>query len=306
MTATATLPCYQLSQREVADIRARLAEGWDCSRPRAMTRRLPRQLQEYLYDNGRVARAGGLLVRGFPVDDMQIGPTPTHWRDAVERTSTVIHERFLLALAGALGAVFSFPALQAGRLVQDLLPMPGHAETKSGNSSSSLLDLHTEDAFHPGRCDYLGLMCLRNIDLVPTSYAELELERIPEELVEVLFQRRFTIRADDTHDRQGEPEPVALLWGDRTRPFLRVDDQFTEPLPGDGPARAALDALVEALGSAERAIALRRGEVVFIDNHLAAHGRRPFTARYDGTDRWIKRVSISRDLRREQALRGTN
>ncbi len=119
----------------------------------------------------------------------------------------------------------------------------------------------------------------------------------------MLFQPRFTIRADDTHDHQGELEPVALLWGDRTRPYLRVDDHFTEPLPGDEPARAALDALVGALSAVEQAIALRPGEVVFIDNHLAAHGRRPFTARYDGTDRWIKRVSITRDFCRSQALR---
>jgi L-asparagine oxygenase len=182
--------------------------------------------------------------------------------------------------------------------------MRGHEDTKSGNSSSSLLELHTEDAFHSGRCDYLGLMCLRNNDLVPTSYAELDQQRIPEELVDVLFQPRFTIKADATHNHRGELEPVALLWGDRKRPFLRVDDHFTEPLSGDEPARAALEALLAALRSAEQAIALRPGEVVFIDNHLAAHGRRPFTARYDGTDRWIKRVSINRYSPHSQAMSG--
>jgi L-asparagine oxygenase len=294
MTTTPTLPCYQLSEREVVHIQARLADRWDSGRLWAMTHRLPKQLHEYLYDTAHDARAGALVVPGFPVDDVEIGPTPTDWRDALGRTSTVIHERFLLTLASALGAVFSFPALQEGRLVQDLLPMPGHEETKSGNSSRSLLDLHTEDAFSAHRCDYLGLMCLRNTDLVPTSYAEPDLERIPEELVDVLFQRRFTIRADDTHNHQGGLDPIALLWGDRNRPFLRIDDQFTDPLPGDEPARAALEALVAALYSAEQDITLRPGDVVFIDNHLAAHGRRPFTARYDGTDRWIKRVSITR------------
>jgi L-asparagine oxygenase len=294
MTRTPTLPCYQLSEDEVAKIRGCLADPWDSNRPWDMTRRLPGPLLGYLQGTGRATAAGALLVRGFPVDDVEIGPTPTDWRDAVGRASTGIYERFLLTLAGALGAVFSFPALQGGRPVQDLLPMPGQEETKSGNSSRSLLDLHTEDAFSSRRCDYLGLMCLRNDDLVPTSYAELDLERISGELVDVLFQRRFTIRADDTHHHQGGHEPIALLWGDRSRPFLRIDDHFTDPLPGDEPARAALEALVAALYSAEQSITLRPGEVVFIDNHLAAHGRRPFTARYDGADRWIKRVGITR------------
>ena len=60
-----------------------------------------------------------------------------------------------------------------------------------------------------------------------------------------------------------------------------------------------------ALSAAERAITLRPGDAVFVDNHLAVHGRRPFKARYDGTDRWLKRVSVTRDLRRSRALRDT-
>ncbi len=306
MTTAPSLPCYRLSEGEVADIRARLDDDhWDGDRLWAMTRRLPGQLLDFMSENELAAPAGGLLVRGFSVDDVEIGQTPTHWRHAVNQTATAIHERFLLALAGALGEAFAFRALQDGRLVQDLLPIRGQEDEKSGNSSTSLLDLHTEDAFHPNRCDYLGLMCLRNNDLVPTCYAELDMDRIPKHLVEVLFQPRFTIRADETHNDRTELEPVSLLWGDRNRPFLRVDDYFTDPFPRDAEARAALDALVAALRAAEQAIALGPGDVVFIDNHLAAHGRRPFTARYDGTDRWIKRVSVTRDLRRSRALRRT-
>jgi hypothetical protein len=40
--------------------------------------------------------------------------------------------------------------------------------------------------------------------------------------------------------------------------------------------------------------------VLFVDNYRAVHGRRPFTARYDGTDRWLKRIGVSRDLRRSR------
>jgi hypothetical protein len=38
--------------------------------------------------------------------------------------------------------------------------------------------------------------------------------------------------------------------------------------------------------------ALRPGQLLLIDNDVAVHGRAPFTARYDGTDRWLKRVNI--------------
>jgi len=33
------------------------------------------------------------------------------------------------------------------------------------------------------------------------------------------------------------------------------------------------------------------------------HGRKPFTARFDGTDRWLKRVCITRDLRKSRDAR---
>jgi hypothetical protein len=33
------------------------------------------------------------------------------------------------------------------------------------------------------------------------------------------------------------------------------------------------------------------------------HGRQPFTARFDGTDRWLTRLNIARDLRKSRAQR---
>jgi alpha-ketoglutarate-dependent taurine dioxygenase len=48
---------------------------------------------------------------------------------------------------------------------------------------------------------------------------------------------------------------------------------------------------------------LEPGDVCFIDNFKAVHGRRAFKARYDGHDRWLKRVNITRDLRKSRAER---
>jgi len=176
MLESPALPAYDLFPRESGSI-VRLiqdltGQALPAVRARSLTRRLPEGLLDFLYEFQLTEPAGGILVRGFPVDDAELGPTPTHWRNAIGRTSTIMHERYLLLLASALGELFAFQALQDGRLIQDLLPMPGQEDEKSGNSSRSLLDLHSEDAFHPNRCDYLGLLCLRNVDLIPTSYAE--------------------------------------------------------------------------------------------------------------------------------------
>jgi hypothetical protein len=50
-------------------------------------------------------------------------------------------------------------------------------------------------------------------------------------------------------------------------------------------------------------VVVHAGEVLFIDNFRAVHGRRPFQAAYDGTDRWLKKLVLSRDLRSSRALR---
>jgi alpha-ketoglutarate-dependent taurine dioxygenase len=52
-------------------------------------------------------------------------------------------------------------------------------------------------------------------------------------------------------------------------------------------------------------IQLRPGDIAFIDNYRAVHGRKSFRARYDGTDRWLKRLNITRNLRGSRAWRPT-
>ena len=50
-------------------------------------------------------------------------------------------------------------------------------------------------------------------------------------------------------------------------------------------------------------VRLQPGDVAFIDSYRAAHGRKSFRARYDGTDRWLKQLNITRNLRGSRAWR---
>ena len=50
-------------------------------------------------------------------------------------------------------------------------------------------------------------------------------------------------------------------------------------------------------------IALTPGDICVIDNYKAVHGRKPFRARFDGTDRWLRRLNMARDLRRSREFR---
>jgi L-asparagine oxygenase len=94
-----------------------------------------------------------------------------------------------------------------------------------------------------------------------------------------------------------------VLFGAADDPYLRVDPAFTEPLPGDSGAESAFRMLCEQLAVATVPVPLVAGDLLLVDNYRMVHGRTPFRPRYDGTDRWLRKVTVTRDLRRSRARR---
>ncbi len=94
-----------------------------------------------------------------------------------------------------------------------------------------------------------------------------------------------------------DPPLVPVLHGDRNSPYLCLDPYFMDRDALEPEARKALDGLVAAIDAAVEPVVLEPGDCCFVDNLRAVHGRNPFKARFDGTDRWLKRLNITRDLR---------
>ncbi|MFD8754745.1 TauD/TfdA family dioxygenase [Kitasatospora sp. NPDC059577] len=69
----------------------------------------------------------------------------------------------------------------------------------------------------------------------------------------------------------------------------------------DREAVEALDRLMAELTRVQQEVVVGPGTLLVVDNYQAAHGRRSFKARYDGTDRWLKKITVSRNLRRNLA-----
>ncbi|QKV90498.1 TauD/TfdA family dioxygenase [Streptomyces sp. NA02950] len=277
---------------------------------------LPAGLRSFLLSFRRTERAAACLVHGFRVDDVLLGPTPEHWRQAIHGKSARDQELWLALCGMVLGDPFGWVTLQEGRIIQNILPISGDEERQSGYGSESLLEFHTEDGFHPNRCDYLLLFGLRNPDRVPTIVASVRHTRLSDRDRTVLAEGRFHILPDTEHIRQLEkdapghpalaklyemverPPLTAVLSGDRLNPYLRIDRPFMRVRSGDTEAEAALDRLMAELHRVQQDIVVAPGSLLIVDNYRAVHGRRPFSARYDGTDRWLKKLTVSRNLRR--------
>jgi enduracididine beta-hydroxylase len=290
---------------------------------------LPDRLRSFLRDRRGLEDFPAFILTGIEIDDSAIGPTPDGWGNQPDQRSTAAETTWLALCGSVLGDLFGWATQQAGAIVHDIAPTPADEHSQVGGSSAELLWWHTEEAFHPLKCDYLGLLCLRNHDGIATTISSLDGIELSADVRSVLFEPRFQIRPDDSYlasrrcrpqlpagkeadlmraaehrveQMSKRPPRVALLSGDFDSPYLSIDPFYME-IPGDAAARAAFGALCRALESQLTEIVLRPGQIFFVDNYRAVHGRKPFRARYDGTDRWLKRINIARDLRKSRAFR---
>ncbi|WP_244967063.1 TauD/TfdA family dioxygenase [Streptomyces cacaoi] len=262
--------------------------------------RLPLRLREFLA-GARSGESDITVVSGVPLDP-ELAATPTGWEAAAKSGAGRREEIALLLCGAAMGDPFGWESQQEGRIVHDICPAPGMESSLTSASSEKTLSLHTEDVFHPCRADYVALLCLRNPDGVGTTMASVDAVELPPEVRVALAEPGFRFFPDDSHsapvpgEEPSEHPHERVLFGPEQAPYLRFDVDF---MTATGPeAAAAMDAADKLLRTSGGRVVLRPGDLVFIDNYKVVHGRDPFTPRYDGADRWLKRVNLLRDVRR--------
>ncbi len=281
---------------------------------------LPNRIRHTLNEFRLERMSGVLCLSGYIVDQDRVGPTPGHWRDRPSPSTARREELLLILFSSLLGDPFGWATQQNGRLIHDVLPIKGHENEQMGSSSESPLTWHTEDAFHPLRGDFLSFACLRNPSAVATTIGYVDSLDLPGPAKDILFEERFAIRPDESHLARNNSAPsagtfadveqmwsspvyVAVLFGDPAFPYIRADPYFMSVGSGDQEAQYALDQLVKAMDEKMFDLCLESGDFCFLDNFRVVHGRKPFKARHDGTDRWLKRVNVTCDLRKSRAAR---
>ncbi len=264
--------------------------------------RLRAALRRYRHDPGP---DGTLLVANLPVDQGSLTATPT-MPESVERTASV--PAVLPVLLGLhLGELLAYRDEKSGALVQNVVPVPGR-ERQQSNAGSVPLRLHVENAFHPNRPDYVGLMCLRNdhdngAGTLVTSIRR-ALPRLADEDVKILSVPRFVTAPPPSFRSGADALPHAVLGGSPEDPDICVDFNATAAL--DDEAAAALGRLHAALEEVATSLVLSAGQMAFLDNRIVLHGRSSFSPRYDGRDRWLHRVYVHLDHRRSRPRRTGN
>ncbi len=240
-------------------------------------------------------RSGALLVRNAPIGDLP--PTPMAPETPVDKDLST--ELTLLTVARRLGQPVGYVPEHGGRIVQNIVPTQTDADRQTSTSSRSNLMFHTETAFHPFRPRYLLLLCLRGDPSAHTTLVSVHelIDRLPVDVVEVMFEPRFRTAVDASFldGRANELGPARpLVTGTRNEPTFVFDADLT--VGTDSEADDVLVRVRELIAEIQTSVVLEPGDLLVVDNNVTIHGRSPFTARFDGRDRWLQRAFVVTDL----------
>ena len=232
-----------------------------------------------------------ILFKDVPIGSVPTTPTTPHIPEDV----CPIARDTMFHYAKNFGVPVGYKQEQNGRLIQNVVPNPKTEYAQISSSSKVDLALHTETAFHPYKPDYIMLLCLRGDPNAFTTYAQLQdiLPELDDICIALLSQPLFETSVDESFRTKGEPDTVVtttVLGIKDGRPTMCYDKSVMR-----GTTVASQDALEEfgrAVEKHTKEIALVRGDLLIIDNSNTVHGRKPFQASYDGTDRWVQRLLV--------------
>ncbi len=247
--------------------------------------------------NANGSTDGHLVLSGLPVEgDEALPPTPTS-TPAPDDRPLLTMEAMLAIFGRRLGLHTGYQELRSGTVFHDVYPSPG-AHHLSSETSETLLEFHTEMAYHVLQPNYVMLACSRadHERRAATLVASVRnaLPLLSDTTRAHLHERPMPCAVDVAFrggvDDIGTIAAVKPLYGPESDPFLGYDRELLTPR--DSRDVAAVADLSNALDKITESVYLTPGDVLIVDNFRTTHARTPFSPRWDGHDRWLHRVYI--------------
>lgn len=245
----------------------------------------------------------GHLLMSFPLAlEKKTPPTPLNNRQHVGATTALAGVQ--AALNEYLGEMISYEAEAEGRLFQDMVPNPDLAETQTSLGSATELELHVEQAFSRWRPDVVSLACLRGDPGAKTYVFHVReaLKHLTQAERRFMWEPLWTMGVDLSFKMHGsepfvegdERGPMPILSGNDDDVGWRFDQDL---MRGITPAAEDLRLkLIDIYVKHRTSVILKPGDLLWIDNQRAVHGRSPYVPRFDGTDRFLVRSFVTYDL----------
>lgn len=251
---------------------------------------LPERIAKLLMQMGTDFSAqqyGAVILKGLvTVDQPALGPTPPSWRE-MEKEKIIEYGFISSLLHGAVPSkpVEYFAQRKGGGLLHAIIPEQEMAFSQTGAGSRTELFVHTEDAFLFNAADFLSFLYLRNEEQVPSMLYSIRSHGKPGPALQPLFAPIYKCPKDANYSQEeaiGEGANTSILYGNPDTPFIRFDaaEQIYNKDAGQSPE--ALEHLITFWHEARNLIydgfIPDAGDLIFVNNHLCAHGRNAFQA----------------------------
>jgi hypothetical protein len=255
------------------------------------------------------------LFKGVPIDP-ELPPTPV---DGINDPAQIPNAvKSMLAVAGAMGLrIMAYETMTNTAFIRNISPTLEHAEKMGSYGSKVKLPMHTEisqgklPGGEPGVTvspspDFLVLYCCRNDEGAPTTFCLLDtiLAGMPNWAVDALKEPKFVVSGGDSFTTVNVLDKVALLRPDPVTGWLQLRYNGTNITTDDATCAEAFRILEERLDDPEvvQRVKLEPGDLLVLENRRTTHGREPFVARHDGTDRWLLRLYTVRESTFEERV----
>jgi len=268
---------------------------------------IPESIKERLMDfvrNG--SNSGFLLFQNILEPEIPRTPPGNHYH--------VGETTFLSKIQGIMMSkmceMIAYEAEGYGKLYQDILPIYSMASVQTSVGSNTELEIHTEQAFSQLRPDMISLACLRG-DINALTYilpVNRILKNITNEEMELLYQPLWKMGVDVSFKLYGKEfiegdirGPFAILNGSRDDPQLIFDQDLMFGMTEE--SHKLIAKIVSIYYQHRITHNLKPGEIIFIDNRRAVHGRSSFSPKYDGYDRFLIRCFGTLDYEKSRETR---
>ena len=283
-----------------------------CQEAKALSMDIPKRVRDHLQEfilNG--SETGFFLLKSGPTTNNPPTPPGNSFKVG-EKTELAKIQAILIQ---SIGEMIAYEAEGYGRLFQDVVPIHKMAKEQTSMGSNVELEIHTEQAFSELRPDILSLACIRG-DLSANTYilpVNIIMDNISQEDQYLLFEPRWKTGIDLSFKLIGENQtshefihgdirgPMSILTGPIKNPLLRFDQDLMWGLDED--ADKMVKKIIDIYHQHKISHNLKSGEIIFIDNRRAVHGRSPFFPRYDGEDRFLVRCFATLDYDKSEEAR---
>ncbi|MCY8973121.1 TauD/TfdA family dioxygenase [Bacillus atrophaeus] len=266
--------------------------------------KIPNKLLDHLISFKREKNQKGvILFRNLPIDK-ELPDTPSNGEPAKNKKGN-ISELLLYLFMLHLGEPIGYADEKKGQIIHDICPIKGKETNLENSGSQVFFTYHTEDAIHPHKPDYLSLVCLRSDHeekaVTETASIVEALELLPGYAIDLLRQPLYRLSPPSSFNSPELSVQTSVLSGNIIKPDLCIHGSLMEGVNDE--ARWALEELKKALSEVSSGVVLKPGDLIIIDNHLAAHARTAFKPKYDGKDRWLQRMFAVVDINKSSASR---